>query len=349
LDICPKTGTLKLALYRVEFSLRYLTFIFVCSLLSACAGNAPSCRRDLTPVWADIAALTQDVDSLSSDAFAGRKTQSHGAELTRAYLSQRFAGLGLQPWPPLTRYSQSGQDQDYAVPFEYDLGFSTRQGINLVGVIPAREPSRHWRIIMAHYDHLGTLGNKTFQGADDNASGVAALLQLAAHAHARPELIPANINLMFVATDAEEPGLFGSTALVPQLKAAMADARIELALNLDMIGHPSRPYAVYLEGSRNFNHFDLIQPRLNAANGLCIRLSHPRPQGRSAPRIDWLRASDHYPFHRAGIPWLYFGVPPHAQYHTVEDKIERIDFPFLAAVTESAFELLTLDSDLLRN
>lgn len=291
--------------------------------------------------WAAPADLKQTVATLSSAELMGRKTQTEGAAKARDYLNRQFQQLGLKPW-----------GTTFEVPFEYSTLFSQEVGSNLVALAPARQPTDKWRIVVAHYDHLGIKGGKVYHGADDNASGVAALLAIANHWQAQqraaPDSLP-NINLMFVATDAEEPGLFGSTALVEQLKQRMPEAQFELMLNLDMIGHPSRPYAIYLEGSRNFYQFPQFRPMLNQSNGLCIKLSHPKPVGRSIQSTNWLRASDHYPFHQAKIPWLYFGVPTHPQYHTPEDTYETLDYVFLAAVAESAFELIKLDGNFLKN
>ncbi|KEK27032.1 peptidase M28 [Shewanella xiamenensis] len=291
--------------------------------------------------WAAPADLKQTVATLSSAELMGRKTQTEGAAKARDYLNRQFQQLGLKPW-----------GTTFEVPFKYSTLFSQEVGSNLVALAPARQPTDKWRIVVAHYDHLGIKGGKVYHGADDNASGVAALLAIANHWQAQqraaPDSLP-NINLMFVATDAEEPGLFGSTALVEQLKQRMPEAQFELMLNLDMIGHPSRPYAIYLEGSRNFYQFPQFRPMLNQSNGLCIKLSHPKPVGRSIQSTNWLRASDHYPFHQAKIPWLYFGVPTHPQYHTPEDTYETLDYVFLAAVAESAFELIKLDGNFLKN
>ena len=255
----------------------------------------------------------------------------------------------------MTRLQPSAQEptaeQRFDVPFQYEKGFSDKQGINLVGVLMATKPTSRWRIVIAHYDHLGKQGSRVFHGADDNASGIAAMLQLASRAKwlgqtNAPE--QANSNLMFIASDAEEPGLFGSKALVPLLLQHISPRYIELAINLDMVGHPSRPYAIFLDGTRRFTKIATIMPKLSQNNNLCIRLSHPKPMGRDNKRVDWLRASDHYAFHEANLPWLYFGVPPHPQYHTPDDTSDRIDFDFLAAVSESAFELITINQKYLQ-
>ncbi|MBU1391419.1 MAG: M28 family peptidase [Gammaproteobacteria bacterium] len=315
---------------------------FVATTLTGCASSPETCARtELKLTWAEPLELQAIVTRLSSDKFEGRKTQTPGAEKSRDYIKQQFQGLGLQPW-----------GADFIVPFEYQTFFTQENGANVVATAMATEPTNRWRIIVAHYDHLGMSGSKIYHGADDNASGVAAMLAIAKHWQQQFALqsntLP-KVNLMFVATDAEEPGLYGSIALVEQLKTRLPEATFELMLNLDMVSHPGRPYAIYLEGSRNFTQFTQFKPLLNQQNRLCIKLSHPKPVGRSIQSTDWLRASDHYSFHKANIPWLYFGVPTHPQYHTPEDTVATIDITFLAAVTESAFELLQLNAEYLKN
>ncbi|MCL1091411.1 M28 family peptidase [Shewanella profunda] len=307
-----------------------------------CASSPESCSRaELKLTWAEPTTLQAIVTRLSSAEFEGRKTQSQGAAKSRDYISQQFKDLGLLPW-----------ENTFEVPFEYQTLFTREIGANVVAIAPATQTTDTWRIIVAHYDHLGISGRKIYPGANDNASGVAAMLAIAKHWQQQlalqPNTLP-KVNLMFVATDAEEPGLYGSIALVEQLKARLPEATFELMINLDMVSHPGRPYAIYLEGSRNFTQFKQFKPLLNQQNRLCIKLTHPKPVGRSIQSTDWLRASDHYPFHKANIPWLYFGLPPHPQYHTPEDTVETIDITFLAAVTESAFELLQLNAQYLKN
>ena len=98
------------------------------------------------------------------------------------------------------------------MPFEYQTFFTQENGANVVATAMAAEPTNRWRIIVAHYDHLGLSGSKIYHGADDNASGVAAMLAIAKHWQQQfalqPNTLP-KVNLMFVATDAEEPGLYG--------------------------------------------------------------------------------------------------------------------------------------------
>ncbi|RTR37710.1 M28 family peptidase [Shewanella canadensis] len=336
-------------LNKVGIIAHILSVITLITLISGCTTDtSPSCRARVTSDWANTTDLKSDINQLTSPALQGRKTGTRGAKLSREFISQRFAQIGLTPWLPS---SESDDVVDYAIPFTYDYQFSQRQGINLVGVLKSPTPSSRWRIVIAHYDHLGKKAGKVHPGADDNASGVAAMLQIAAQSAATQDNTE-RANLMFVATDAEEQGLFGGYALVERLNnpaSIPTSEQIELAINLDMIGRPGRPYAIYLEGKRGFKNFNQIRQRITAENSLCIKANHPGALGRELKRVDWLRASDHYPLHKAGIPWLYFGVPPHRDYHAPTDTTEKIDLKFLAAVTESAYQLLIINSLLLQN
>lgn len=303
-----------------------LSFSLFLSL--GCSSTRTECSRNLRLTWADTQQITQDIRVLTSPEFEGRKTGTLGAEKTRHYLITRFNAIGLTPW----------QDQ-FEHSFSYQKGFTLRQGSNVVGIKTAATPTNEWRILVAHYDHLGKKGSTYYPGADDNASGIAALLQIAEQA-VKEKL---TTNLIFAAVDAEESGLYGSQALVEQLKASGGLTPISLVLNLDMIGNPGRRKLIYLEGANSFPHFQDFYPLLNQTTGLCIRKGHPKPMGMSVARTDWLKASDHYSFHKVDVPWLYFGVPVHNQYHEPSDKLTKLDINFIAAVSETSFQLLQLN------
>ncbi len=213
--------------------------------LNACSTTS-QCQKRPSTLWADQAQISRDIHKLASTEFAGRKTGSEGAALTRDYLIQRFQQVGLEPW-----------QGNFQHPFSFTKSFSDRVGINIAGVLLATTPTSQWRVILAHYDHLGHKGSRIYFGADDNASGVAGLLQLAEHAASKGS----TVNLLFVATDAEEPGLYGGYALADKLKNISSQPQIpqiELAINLDMIGRPDRRSAIYIEGARRFDSFDEI-------------------------------------------------------------------------------------------
>lgn len=151
----------------------------------------------------------------------------------------------------------------------------------MVGYLPGCTYPEHYIAVTAHYDHLGKQGHKIFHGADDNASGVAVMLELASRLSQR---CPA-YSYIFIATDAEEGGLYGSKAFIAAPPLALNN--IVLNLNLDMLGRPDRRGRLYLTGAKRFP--DLIAtlvPRFNK-----LQFLHHRGPGRlprAHSRYDWL-------------------------------------------------------------
>lgn len=260
--------------------------------------------------------LWQDVSALTQPGMAGRKTGSDGARLAADYLAGRFSALGLTPWR-----------HDIRHPFEYGPSWLAKSGENLLAWVPGPPP---YRLVMAHYDHLGREQGQWHPGADDNASGVAVLLALAERARRQPP--PQGV--IFAALDAEENGLYGSQALAAEL----SDVELAWVLNLDMVGRPPRDGNAQLwwrpdwDGGERALH--TLQPYL------CTEPGRRRMKGQDGARYDSLSASDHYPFHKAQINWLYLGVPPHRDYHTPNDRAERLDYPFMARVLDASWALL---------
>ena len=117
----------------------------------------------------DAAQLLEDVRVLSADAMEGRGTGTQGGAMARAYVVQRFAEAGLKPF-----------GASFEQPFELP-GLAKGKGANVVGYVKGTKYPERFIVVTAHYDHLGVSDGQIYNGADDNASGVAVLLQLAAH------------------------------------------------------------------------------------------------------------------------------------------------------------------------
>ncbi|NKF49120.1 M28 family peptidase [Shewanella sp. WXL01] len=312
---------------------RYLLTLAICVLTSACASQY-QCKQPLTHHWVDLEQVKADVVKLSHDDMQGRKTNTSGAEFARSYIAKRFAQIGLTPWAALER-------DDYQQPFEYQYQFSDRTGINMVAVQLAKQSSARWRVVVAHYDHLGKRGSKVYNGADDNASGVSGLFAIAEHWANLP--IAQEVNLMLVATDAEEIGLYGGYGIVEEL--TKQQVKPELMLNLDMIGQPPRSKSIYIEGDKNLEQFAELKWQLYQQNNLCVREQRSHKPALGLGRTNWLKASDHYPFHKAKVPWVYLGVPPHRHYHQLTDTADTINYEFLAATIETGLEILQVDQN----
>lgn len=270
------------------------------------------------------------VEFLSSDALLGRRSGSPGNLEAREYLAREFQRVGLQPFG-------RSYTQDFTFTGRRDS--TTYQGANVVGYLKGtREPNRYI-VVTAHYDHVGVgrpdaAGDSIYNGADDNAAGAAALVALAGYLRAHP---PAH-SVIFVAFDAEEQGLQGARAFVaapPVPLAAMA-----INLNMDMISRNDKG-ELYAVGTYHYPFLKPYVERAAAGSGIKLLMGHDHGEVRSE---DWTSASDHGAFHAAGIPFLYFGVEDHEDYHRPSDEFARIQPEFYRMAVETVLDLL-LDVD----
>ncbi|MDN3689019.1 M20/M25/M40 family metallo-hydrolase [Cyclobacterium jeungdonense] len=262
--------------------------------------------------------LIEDIRTLSSDAMEGRAPMTAGSEKAGTYIRDRFESLGL-----------SSQFPDFSQQFilEPDLG-EEGMGVNILGFIPGTTTSEII-LVLAHYDHLGKKGEVIYNGADDNASGTAAMLQMAAYF---AENTPRH-SMIFVATDAEEKGLLGARALIRDFPFSLND--IKVVVNMDMISR-SEDQTLYAVGTRFYPEF---RPFLEEAAGMSsIRLVLGNDGGPGEK--DWSRASDHGPFHEKGVPFIYFGVEDHKDYHQPTDTFENIQQEFYTEACELILDTL---------
>ncbi len=266
--------------------------------------------------WAAGEQALRDVEILSTDAMAGRAMGSPGSALARTHILKRFAQIGLKP-----AYGSFEQ------PFAFAVAAETGAGINLIGQIAGTGKSDKVLVISAHYDHLGVRKGEIYNGADDNASGVAALLAIA---EAFAETPPRH-RVIFAVVDAEEVGHRGSGALVA--KPPVPLARIALALNLDMLSKNAKG-ELYASGGY---HFPWLKPRLTALAGkvpVSLKQGHDGPPWLGDD--DWTVQSDHAAFHQAGVPWVYLGVEDHAEYHRLTDDFATVPRDFFARSVRTA-------------
>lgn len=278
--------------------------------------EAPPLDRDL---------LLADLSALAHDSMRGRAPGTPGSEHARALLVSGLERAGAQP-----------VDGSYEHPFTWGAG-TRSEGVNVLARVDGSEHPDRYIVLGAHYDHLGTRDGVVYNGADDNASGAAALLAVARALTARP----LRHTVILAAFDAEESGLRGSRAFVADPPVPLE--RVALMVNMDMI---ARTGGVLWAGGAH--HTPALRPILEDVVGdapLTLRLGHDRP---GAPEgDDWTNASDHAPFHAQGIPFVYFGVEDHTDYHRPTDDVERIaPDEYVAAVRTVLIALRALDSAL---
>lgn len=287
-------------------------------------------KSGYSPRAFDGEALLALTKALSSDDLEGRETGGPGAAAARDLIRVRFEAAGLASYG-------GAYDQSFVWTRFDEIDAAPRSGMNLVGVLEGREPGGPVMVLTAHYDHLGVRDGEIYNGADDNASGVAALAAIA-EAFART---PPRHTLVFAALDAEEAGLQGARAFVANPPIDID--RVALNVNLDMV---SRSEAGELYASGGY-HTPGLRPYLDALAEhapATLLTGHDRPEDGDQ---DWTLQSDHAAFHRAGRPFLYFGVEDHDGYHQPSDDFEAItkDF-YLRSVDTIIMAVKMFDEDL---
>ncbi|MDN3204034.1 M28 family peptidase [Algoriphagus sp. C2-7] len=249
---------------------------------------------------------------LSSDELKGRKTSSEGNLKAIEYIQNEFQTYGLK-----THY------KDYLQRFSFrSFGKVYEDAANVIGFIPGRESDKII-VISAHFDHLGlgqpnSDGDSIYNGADDNASGTAALLAIAEYFSKNP----AQHSLMFAAFDSEELGLRGSKAFLEDFPFELD--QIALNVNMDMVGRNDSD-EIYASGT--YQNPQLKGPLEIASEGSVPELlfGHDQP---GMGRDDWTNSSDHGSFVKKGISHIYFGVEDHEDYHTQDDEFDGINPKF---------------------
>lgn len=294
--------------------------------LIATLGAVGACRPGPTQAQSvpapDSLALVRDLAALSADSMEGRAPGTEGGARARRYL---LSALEESKVPPL--------GTSYEHPFAWDAG----SGVNLIGTVRGRAAPDAFIVLTAHFDHEGVRDGAIYNGADDNASGVAAALEVARRVLERP----LRHTLVVALLDAEESGLRGARAFVEQQPVPLAEVRLNV--NLDMVSRTAG--VLWAAGA---HHTPGLRPVLEAVAAdapLTLRLGHDRPDAPEGD--DWTGASDHGPFHAAGIPFVYFGVEDHPDYHRPTDDFERVDpGEYVDAVRTILAGLYALDASL---
>ena len=273
-----------------------------------------------------------DVKVLSADQFGGRLTGTAGADSAAAYLARRFAQAGLQA-PPGGWFQEFTVSKDAPAVQHANLG--ELHGKNVIGILPGRDPVLRTEtvIIGAHYDHLGLGGfgamdapdstGRVHNGADDNASGAAALLAIATRLRAAPLAR----TVVFIAFSGEELGLLGSDYYVKHPLYPLPAT--EAMINLDMVGRLKNDKLI-VYGTGTATEFPALLDSLNWYAKFDLR---PQPEGYGP--------SDQTSFYAAKIPVLHFFTDLHADYHRSTDDWDKINAQGLVRVSDFAAAMAT--------
>ncbi len=272
--------------------------------------------------------LLADVRILSADDMEGRDTGSPGGERARAYIVSRLEAIGIAA-PPM------GRLQPFAAEVPTRTGPKRYAGTNILGLIPGTRVPDRYIVISAHYDHVGTRDGLIYNGADDNASGVATMLEIATRLKAQPP----EHSVIIVAFDGEERGLIGAKHFVQAPPVPLTS--IALNLNFDMTARAEADGHLWVTGTYQHPTLRPMLESVTAVGPVSLAFGKDTPQDTGAN--NWVEASDHGAFFKAGIPFLYLGVDYHPDYHRPSDDFERITPSVFASATEvavSAFRAL---------
>ncbi|QTE24384.1 M28 family peptidase [Polaribacter cellanae] len=297
-----------------------LFLIFLCFLIS-CKPEVNQENR-----------MKEDVSFLASDALEGRQTGTEGEKKAAKYIAERFKELDLQPkgtqeyLQPFTFKPKTNPHEE--VKFDVN-GDGTITGNNILGFIDNK--AKNTIIIGAHYDHLGFGGEGSLyrdsikaihNGADDNASGVAIMLNLASKLKKKNT----NNNYLFMAFSGEEMGLLGSNYFV---KNPTIDTKnVAYMINMDMVGRLKKDSALAVYGTGTSPIFKQVLKSHNDNFKLIQQESGIGP-------------SDHTSFYLADIPVLHFFTGQHEDYHKPGDDSEKLNYEGMYLIADYIFNLIT--------
>lgn len=290
--------------------MKQLYTLFVLALLaSACT--------DFTTDKELMTGLKEDITYLASDDLEGRAIGTDGEVLAAKYIADKFREIGLEP-KGTDRYFQVFKVNKPANPHEQPEIAATGEGIsgrNVLGFVDNGAP--YTIALGAHYDHLGYGGEGSLfrgeeaaihNGADDNASGTAALIQLARILKEKKS----NYNYLFMAFSGEENGLWGSNYY--SKNSTVATDSINFMINMDMVGRMKEENNLAINGVGTSPVWSEL---INKVNYDSLKL---------VTSESGVGPSDHTSFYLQDIPVLHFFTGQHEDYHRPSDDEEKINY-----------------------
>jgi len=281
--------------------------------------------------------LKTNLTVIASDEMEGRDTGSPGQKKAGRYLIEQYQKAGIS-------YPKGANDYYQHIPAGYlnaKYNENLNDSENIWAFIEGTDKKDEIVVISAHYDHVGTKKGEVYNGADDDASGTVAILEIAkTFQKAKNEGHGPRRSILILHMTGEEHGLHGSrfyseNPLFP-LKNTVAD------VNIDMIGrrdelHPDTNDYVYMIGS-DYLSTDLYNV-CESVNQKYIHLTLDyKFNDKKDPNRFYYR-SDHYNFGKNGIPAVFLFNGTHADYHKATDEVSKIEFDALTKRTKYGFAI----------
>jgi Zn-dependent M28 family amino/carboxypeptidase len=296
-----------------------VALIVAASALCTFAQSKPNTESKLI----DSKALLADVEKLSADDMEGRSPELPSIRKAREYVNERFQQSGLTPF-------RTSFKQEFAIKRRKPA--DTLAGVNFVGYIKGTKYPEKYIVVSAHYDHVGIKKGQIYNGADDNASGTAALFAMAKAFRKSPP----KHTLIFVAFDAEELGLQGSQYFVANLPVKKESVLLDV--NMDMVSRNVKG-ELYASGAFSYPELRPILEEAQKTAKVKLMLGHDDPK---LGKDDWTNQSDQGPFNAAKIPFVYFGVEDHPDYHKPTDDFANIMPEFYVRAVETILNTVRL-------
>ena len=277
------------------------------------------------------------VGYLASDMLEGRDAGTRGGNLAAEYIVSMFREWGIAPFGGESYFqhflaAKNGNswvtEADMELSGLIDSGNESRRMKNILAVIPGKDEG--YVVVGAHYDHLGIdstlVGDACFNGADDNASGVAAVMQIA-RAIKMSGKQPRR-TIIFALWDGEEKGLLGSRFFVKRCDFLSG---ISAYMNFDMVGrgpaeNPGHLSYMYSAGNPLFGEWLKKDAKKHGFNFV--------PFYNASENL--IGGSDNTPFARKGVPIVWYHTEGHPDYHRPSDSAEKIDYPKLTDIARAA-------------
>jgi len=322
--------------------LRYILIFLFIPLISLSQDNLKYANT------ININDLYDHINILASDSLEGRETGKPGQKMAAAYIANHFKEIGIPPYKRKTYFQKFKVKSKRHVCKcdDCDLTFFKRvfksnqiiRGENVLGFIEGSDLKEELIIITAHYDHLGKHDSLIFNGADDDASGVAGAMEIAeAFMLAKKDGKGPRRSILIMPVSGEEKGLLGSKYYtdnpVYPLKNTIAN------LNIDMIGrlddwHSTGNY-VYLIGSNRLS-YDLHNIN-EEVNTKYTKLDLDYKYNDEEDPNRYYYRSDHYNFAKNNIPVIFYFNGVHEDYHRPSDTIEKLDFSKIKTISKLVF------------
>ena len=260
--------------------------------------------------------LEQHLYYLASDTLRGRFAGSEDAMKAAEYIVKQYEEMGVEP------FYESGYIQSFTNTLIGDrMTFN-----NVIACIPGADPALkdEYVIIGAHYDHLGVKNGKVYNGADDNASGTAAVIEIARQLKARQSELKRSV--IIVNFDGEELGLFGSNAFAQRLSKEKKIKKVCLMMSIDMVGWYRQSGKLIVEGTGTID--DGKKKMKELAELLGINLKTKKFE-RSV-----MTATDTEGFAKKGVATLAVTTGLKSPYHKPEDDADLIDYKGLSDISD---------------